>query len=108
PSKDPAVFPGDSELQAAVLAGNVDAGIQDLSIVLGAATQSKGKLTVVGQILTDEAYGIMMPKGTPNLATINKILAALKADGTLDKLSATYLVEAYGVDPASIPVWDVK
>lgn len=108
PSKSPAVFPGDSEMQAAVLAGNVDAGIQDLSIVLGAATKSDGKLEVIGQILTDEAYGIMMQKGSPNLETINKILADLKADGTLDKLSASYLVSAYGVDPASIPVWDVK
>lgn len=108
PKTAPAVFPGDSEMQAAVLAGNVEAGIQDLSIVLGAATKSKGKLEVVGQILTDEAYGIMMEKGSPNLATINKILAALKADGTLDKLSAAYLTDAYGVDPASIPVWNIK
>ncbi|SFN89656.1 ABC transporter substrate-binding protein [Mycetocola miduiensis] len=108
PEKAASVFPGDPEMQAAVLAGNVDAGIQDLSIVLGAATQSGGKLEVVGQVLTDEAYGIMMEKGSPNLDTINKILADLKADRTLDKLSAEYLVDAYGVDPASIPVWDVK
>ncbi len=108
PSKASAVFPGDPEMQAAVLAGNVDAGIQDLSIVLGAATKSGGKLEVVGQILTNEAYGVMMPKGSANLETINKILADLKADGTLDKLSASYLVDAYGVDPASIPIWDVK
>lgn len=108
PTKAPAVFPGDSEMQAGVLAGSVDAGIQDLSIVLGAAMQSKGKLEVVGQILTDEAYGIMMEKGSPNLATINKILADLTADGTLDKLSAAYLVDAYGADPASIPIWDIK
>ena len=39
-----AVFPGRrSEMQAAVAAGTIDAGIQDLSIVLGAATKSKGK-----------------------------------------------------------------
>lgn len=108
PKQAPAVFPGDPEMQAAVLAGNIDAGIQDLSIVLGAATKSGGKLEVVGQILTDEAYGIMMEKGSPNLATINKMLADMKADGTLDKLSAAYLVDAYGVDPATIPVWKTK
>jgi polar amino acid transport system substrate-binding protein len=108
PNKAASVFPGDSEMQAAVLAGNVEAGIQDLSIVLGAAAKSGGKLEVVGQILTDEAYGIMMEKGSPNLDTINQILAEMKADGTLDKLSAAYLVDAYGVDPASIPVWEVQ
>ena len=50
----------------------------------------------------------MMAKGSSNLDTINKILADLKADGTLDKLSAAYLTDAYGVDPASIPVWHLK
>jgi polar amino acid transport system substrate-binding protein len=105
PVQTPAVFPGDPEMQAAIAAGTVDAGIQDLSIVLGAATKSNGKLAVVGQIETDEAYGVMLPKGSKNTEVINEILADLKADGTLDKLSAEYLTEAYGVDPASIPVW---
>jgi polar amino acid transport system substrate-binding protein len=108
PGTKASVFPGDSEMQAAVAAGNVDAGIQDLSIVLGAVAKSGGKLEVVGQIETDEAYGIMMEKGSSNLDTINKILADLKADGTLDKLSAAYLTDAYGVDPASVPTWTVQ
>lgn len=105
PARTAAVFPGDPEMQAAVAAGNVTAGIQDLSIVLGAATKSDGKLDVVGQIRTDDAYGIMLPKDSPNTAIINEILAELRADGTLDELSAAYLTEAYGVDPATIPVW---
>lgn len=107
PSTEPAVFPGDPEMQAAVAAGNVDVGIQDLSIVLGAAVKSGGKLEVVGQIETDEAYGVMLPKDSPNTEIVNQILADLKADGTLDKLSAAYLTDAYGVDPATIPVWSV-
>lgn len=105
PETPPAVFPGDAEEQAAVAAGRIDAGIQDLSIVLGTAGQSGGKLKVVGQILTDEAYGVMMPKGSANVAVVNAMLKDMKADGTLDKLSAAYLADAYGVDPASIPVW---
>ncbi|GAA1804160.1 ABC transporter substrate-binding protein [Agromyces neolithicus] len=107
PGTEPAVFPGDPEMQAAVAAGNVDAGIQDLSIVLGAAVKSGGKLEVVGQIETDEAYGVMLPKDSPNTEIVNQILADLKADGTLDQLSAAYLTDAYGVDPATIPVWSV-
>lgn len=98
-------FPGDPELQAAVAAGRVEAGIQDLSIVLGAAAKSNGKLAVVGQLSTDESYGIMMAKGSPNLATVNAILKDLKADGTMAKLSAAYLTDAYGIDPATVPVW---
>ncbi|WP_426323592.1 ABC transporter substrate-binding protein [Microbacterium sp. E-13] len=106
PAQAPAVFPGDAEMQAAVAAGNIDAGIQDLSIVLGAAAQSNGKLKVVAQIETDEDYGVMLPKNSPNTAIINKILADLEADGTLARLSAVYLTDAYGVDPATIPVWN--
>ena len=107
PDTEPSVFPGDPELQAAVAAGRVDAGIQDLSIVLGAATNSGGALEVVGQIETDEAYGVMLPKDSPNTDIVNQILDDLKADGTLDQLSEEYLTDAYGVDPASVPVWNV-
>ncbi|UIK88459.1 ABC transporter substrate-binding protein [Arthrobacter polaris] len=105
PAKAPAVFPGDAEQQAAVAAGRIDAGIQDLSIVLGASVQSGGKLTVVGQIPTHESYGVMMPKGSANVVAVNKMLKEMKDDGTLDKLNSTYLTEAYGVDPTTIPVW---
>lgn len=108
PTQKVRVYPGDSEEQAGVAAGQIDAGIQDLSIVLGAASQSKGKLTVVGQILTHEEYGVMMKKGSPNLSVINRMISDMKADGTLDKLSSTYLKNAYGIDPASVPVWTLK
>ena len=108
PAQDPSVFPGDPEMQAAVASGRIDAAIQDLSIVLGAAANSGGALEVVGQIETDEAYGVMLPKDSPNTAVVNEILAELETDGTLDKLSAEYLTDAYGVDPASIPVWQVS
>jgi polar amino acid transport system substrate-binding protein len=108
PAQDPSVFPGDPEMQAAVASGRIDAAIQDLSIVLGAAANSGGALEVVGQIETDEAYGVMLPKDSPNTAVVNEILAELEIDGTLDKLSAEYLTDAYGVDPASIPVWQVS
>jgi polar amino acid transport system substrate-binding protein len=108
PAQDPSVSPGDPEMQAAVASGRIDAAIQDLSIVLGAAANSGGALEVVGQIETDEAYGVMLPKDSPNTAVVNEILAELEIDGTLDKLSAEYLTDAYGVDPASIPVWQVS
>jgi polar amino acid transport system substrate-binding protein len=108
PDQAAAVFPGDAELEAAVAAGRVDAGIQDLSIVLAAAEKSKGRLVVPGQIETDEAYGVLFPKGSAGVAVVNKMLTEMKGDGTLDKLSAAYLTSAYGVDPASIPVWAIQ
>ncbi|MGL3805713.1 ABC transporter substrate-binding protein [Paeniglutamicibacter sp. R2-26] len=106
PAQAPSVFPGDPEQQAAVAAGRIDAGIQDLSIVLGAAAKSKGALEVVGQIPTDESYGVMMPKGSANLEAVNAMLDEMKKDGTLEKLGSTYLTDAYGIDPTTIPVWN--
>lgn len=108
PAKEVAVFPGDPELQAAVAAGRVDVGVQDLSILLAAAKASGGKLAVAGQIATGEQYGVMLPKGSPNTATVDKIVAQAKEDGTLTRLAKTYLTEAYGVDPTTVPVWTLS
>ena len=99
------VFPVDSEALAAVAAGRIDAYLQDVAIELGQAKQSGGQVEVVGQFPTDEAYGAMLPEGSPNTATINEIIADLKADGTLDMLSETYLGPAFGGDPEAVPVW---
>jgi polar amino acid transport system substrate-binding protein len=105
PGRRPDVFPGDSEALAALNAGRIDAYLQDVAIELGQAKQSGGQVTVVGQYRTDEAYGVMLPKDSSNTDTVNKIIAALKADGTLTKLSKTYLGPAFGGDPSTVPVW---
>ena len=99
------VFPGDSEALAALTAGRIDAYLQDVAIELGQAKQSGGQVEVVGQFRTDEAYGAMLPKGSPNTETINEIIAALQEDGTLDRLSETYLGPAFGGDPEAVSVW---
>jgi polar amino acid transport system substrate-binding protein len=99
------VFPGDSEALAALSAGRIDAYLQDVAIELGQAKQSGGQVEVVGQFPTDEAYGAMLPKDSPNTKTINEIIAALQEDGTLDQLSKTYLGPAFGGDPADVAVW---
>ena len=108
PTKAPRVYPGDGEALAGVVSGQVDAYLQDVAIELGQAKQSSGQVQVVGQYKTDQAYGAMLPKGSPNLATINKIIDQLKSEGYLDKLSTQFLGPAFGGDPASIPVWTVQ
>jgi len=102
------VFPGDSEALAALTAGRIDAYLQDVAIELGQAKQSGGQVAVVGQFQTDEAYGAMLPKNSPNTKTVNEIIAALKKDGTLDELSKTYLGPAFGGDPTEVPVWSAS
>jgi arginine/lysine/histidine/glutamine transport system substrate-binding and permease protein len=63
--------------------GNVDAVINDAPNTLY-ALKSGGVsgVKVVGQLLTEEYYGIATPKDSPNLDKINKGLAAVIQNGT--------------------------
>lgn len=54
----------------------------------------------VGVIATGEQYGIAMPKGSTLAAPVNAALAALLADGTVDRLARTWLT----VDPSDLRV----
>jgi polar amino acid transport system substrate-binding protein len=108
PKKQPKVFAGDVELQAAVQAGQIDAALTDVAIVLGKAHESQGKLKVIGQYKTGESYGALYPKGSANAAALDGAIESMKKDGTLDGLSSTYLAKAFGGDPESIPLWSTK
>jgi polar amino acid transport system substrate-binding protein len=98
----PQVYPDSSSLFAALTAGQIDVAMTDTSIVLAQEVQGGGKMKVVGQYKTGETYGAIYPKGNPNNAAIDKIIAAMIADGTMSKLSGKYLAAAWGKDPATI------
>lgn len=108
PTQSPKIFAGDVELQAALQAGQIDAALTDVAIVLGKARESKGKLAVIGQYATGESYGALYPKGSKNTPAINGAIAEMQKDGTLNALSTTYLTRAFGGDPAAIPEWSAK
>jgi len=108
PENTPRVYPGDGEALAGVVSGQVDAYLQDVAIELGQAKSSSGAVEVVGQYETDEAYGIMLPKGSKNTETINQIISQCKSDGFLDQLSKQFLGPAFGGDPSAVPVWKVS
>jgi polar amino acid transport system substrate-binding protein len=99
------IFPDVASGFTALRAGQIDAFIIDTSIVLSEAARSGGALAVVGQFRTGENYGALFSKGNPNRAQVDKILEALEKDGTLKKLSQTYLAKAWGIDPTTVPVW---
>lgn len=102
--KTPAkVFPDTPSMFTALMANQIDVAMTDTAIVLGQAAESKGKLTVVGQYKTGEQYGALFPKNSANAATIDKVIAALIADGTTKKLAAKYLAATWGADPNKIP-----
>ncbi len=63
--------------------GNVDAVVNDAPATLDAiATGNIPGITVVGELLTEEFYGIAMPKGSENVEVVNTALGELIEDGT--------------------------
>jgi polar amino acid transport system substrate-binding protein len=72
--------------------GQVDAAIVDNPTTLVYVNKFKDKIKTVGQPFTDENYGIAVCKKNTDLQTkINAALAALKSDGTIQKLQDKWL-----------------
>ncbi len=58
--------------------GNVDAVVNDAPVTLYAIKVGNlGNVEVVGELLTEEYYGIALPKGSPNLKKVNAALDEL-------------------------------
>jgi polar amino acid transport system substrate-binding protein len=102
---DVQVYPDQGDMFTALRAGQLDAAMTDTSIVLAEVVANPGKVDVVGQYKTGEAYGAIYPKGNPNNATLDKILQSMIDDGTMAKLGGKYLAAAWGRDPAAVPYW---
>ena len=96
-------YPDLSSAYAALSAGQVDGIVIDTPINLGQASNSGGKLQVVGQFKTGEEYGAIFGKGNGKKAIFDPILQGLIDDGTVNKLIAKYL----GGDPTTVPFIDV-
>ncbi len=83
-------FPSDAELYAALESGGVQGVLQDLPVNI-AHTQD-GRFEIVEEYSTDEQYGFAVKeKGNDDLlAELNKQLAAIRSDGTYDKIYQKY------------------
>lgn len=103
PEADPQIFQQLPDGFTALQAGQVDAFIMDVPIVLSQAAKSAGAQEVVAQFKTGEQYGAILPKDSKNKAAIDAAITALKDDGSLGKLAA----ENLGADPSKVPVIDV-
>ncbi|HEX7556954.1 MAG TPA: basic amino acid ABC transporter substrate-binding protein, partial [Leptolinea sp.] len=84
--------------------GQVDAVVADNVPSEGFVGKNPDKIKVVGNLLTSEDYGISVcKKNTDLLAKINAGLAAVKADGVIDQLTAKWVK---GGAPAAAPAAD--
>ena len=73
--------------------GDVDLVLSDSTAANGYVAASDGGLKIIGRPLGAEDFGFIFPKGSDLVAPMNAAIAALKADGTLDKLNTTWFLE---------------
>jgi polar amino acid transport system substrate-binding protein len=107
PQKASKVFQDTPSMFNALLAKTVDGIVFDTAILLPQSKQAGYENTaLVAQFKTGEGYGILLPKGSKNVAKVNELLAAMKADGSLDRFSQKYVAVALS-DVANIPFIDV-
>ena len=80
--------------------GNADAVINDAPVTLDAiASGNIDGITVVGELLTEEFYGIATPQDAPSLELINTGLAAIIEDGTYAEIYSKW----FGAEAPELP-----
>jgi polar amino acid transport system substrate-binding protein len=92
PMKQPRTFGSTTAAFTALRAGQVEAVMSDVPIVVDAAARYPG-LTVAGQFKTDEQYGAVLAKGSPNTRALSEVIDQLRDDGVLDQLFQKYFPE---------------
>ncbi|MGW6737583.1 ABC transporter substrate-binding protein [Streptomyces sp. NPDC055013] len=103
PARPVTAFANDPEMVTALEEGRIDAVVHDTTILLAYPQKKESRVRLVGQYRTDQGYGALYPKGSPDKDELDRIIRQLIDDGTLAKLSAVYLGAAFGQDPAKIP-----
>ncbi|MCK0113557.1 transporter substrate-binding domain-containing protein [Ornithinimicrobium sp. F0845] len=92
-------FPSNAEIYQALLAGQVDAALQDLPVNVDNA--KRGDFTIVEEYDTDETYGLAIKKGNTALVdAVNEQLTELRDSGEYDELYAKYFSEDGSADDA--------
>jgi len=80
--------------------GNVDALLHDQPVILYALTSGNVQgIKIVGELLTEEYFGFPTPKGSPNLALIDRGLTALLENGGYARIYQKW----FGVQPLPLP-----
>ncbi|AFZ35847.1 polar amino acid ABC transporter, inner membrane subunit [Stanieria cyanosphaera PCC 7437] len=83
--------------------GKVNAVVNDAPVTLYAIKQANLRgIKIVGELVTEEYYGIAFPKNSPNVAKINTALATLLENGTYDSIYQTWFAGEAPELPAAI------
>jgi polar amino acid transport system substrate-binding protein len=102
PTKRPLVYSASSSAAFdAVESGTCQALILDVPIIEAQSQKKPGAYGgVVGEINTHEGYGAVMQKGSPLKPYVDRAIKALKANGTIARLTKRW----FGYNPNAIPV----
>ena len=98
PVRPPRTFGSTTAAFMALRAGQVDAVMSDVPIVVDAAHRYPG-LAVAGQFKTDEQYGAVLAKGSPNTRALSEVIDQLRDEGVLDQLFQRYFPEQVNIPP---------
>lgn len=83
--------------------GKVDAVINDAPVTAYAISQGKANgVKIVGELLSEEFYGIATPKNSPSLKTIDTGLSTLLENGRYEEIYRKWFVEAPPVLPETV------
>jgi polar amino acid transport system substrate-binding protein len=74
----------------ALIAGDIDAVIIDEVAGQGYLGENADKLDLVGPSLSSDQLAFIFPKGSELVDPVNKALAAMRSDGTLNELALKY------------------
>lgn len=82
----------------ALINGDVDAVIMDETAGQGYVGVNGDALKLVGDPLSSDQLGFIFPKGSDLVDPVNQALAAMQADGSLEKFNAAYFSDAFTLD----------
>jgi polar amino acid transport system substrate-binding protein len=97
PADKPTVFPTNDKAVEQLKNGQVDGIVVDTPTAFYMASAQLDNGVIVGQLPssgTPEQFGLLLDKGSALTSCASKAVDALRADGTLKKLQATWLTQA--------------
>jgi polar amino acid transport system substrate-binding protein len=101
PNTEPNVYDENVDLEAAMIAGQIDGLVLDLPTgYFVTAVQVEGAI-IAGQFEAEAAdpdeYGLLFADGNPLVPCVNSALETLKSNGKLQELEDTYLTQGGGI-----------
>ena len=102
PERDPLLYGDNTDVTAAMQAGQIDAALFDLPTALYLAAVVVDGGVILGQFPAERAespdqFGLLMEDGSPLVPCVNAALDSLRSSGRLAEIEAQWLQEATGV-----------